>query len=92
MEESWQIILKVRNPLSKYPPVSEARNVNTLRDMQMKILDKYEKMYEYIGSHPLTPPQHKAIVAYYHQLLKYQLHKKAQKFKQKVESKGWSIQ
>ena len=92
IEPEWQRILKVWNPLSKYPTVSEARNVNTLRDMQMKILDKYENMYEKIVSHPLTPAKQKALAAYYHQLLKYELHKKAQKLKQKVESLGGSIQ
>ena len=91
----WELkkdsVEKTWNALSKYPPVSEAKNVNTLRDIQMKVLDRYEQMFEKITSHPLTPAEHKAIVAYYHQLIKYQLHKKAQKLKQKVESLGGSL-
>jgi len=92
IESDWQKILKVWNPLSQYPPVTEARNESTLRNLQMELLNEFDQMYKEIVSHPLTFSKQKAIAAYYQQLLRYHLHKKAQKLKQKVESLGGSIQ
>jgi hypothetical protein len=94
MEESWQIILKVWNPLSKYPPVSEARNRtwnNKLFELQAEFREKYKTLLQELVSNPLTPERTKAVSSFYHELLRHGEKMMAQKLKTKVEALGGKL-
>mgnify|MGYP003112102052 CR=1 FL=1 len=81
-------VKKTWNALSKYPPVSEARNTTLdgkLKEKAAKGREKYRKMLRYLATHPLTPEGLKESTTLTHEL--YQLGEKilADRLKKKIE-------
>ena len=82
-------VRKTWNPLSKYPPVSEARNrtwKNKLFGLQAKFREKYKTLLQELASNPLTPERLKAVSSFYHKLLTHGEKMMAQKLKAKIEA------